>query len=64
MTSPAAAPRHFCGFSQTVAHKKFIVETKKLLKEEGKRKKGKQEPCLNMYRKCLTHIGVLLFARL
>ncbi|CAL8251028.1 unnamed protein product [Arctogadus glacialis] len=25
MTSPAHAPRHFCGFSQTVAHKNFIT---------------------------------------
>lgn len=38
MTSPAVAPRHFCGFSQTVAHKNFIVELKKLLKEEGREK--------------------------
>lgn len=36
MTSPAAAPKHFCGFSQTVAHKNFIVGMKKSLTLEQK----------------------------
>lgn len=31
MTSPPAAPGHFCGFSQTVAHKRLIVAMKKSL---------------------------------
>lgn len=39
MTSPAPAPRHFCGFSQTVAHKNFIVGMKKLLWRRERKKK-------------------------
>ncbi len=37
MTCPASAPRHLCGFSQTVAHKNFIVALDKL--EEGEKMK-------------------------
>ena len=43
MTSPAAAPRHFCGFSQTVAHKTFIVGKKKLLWDIAAEKKIKKK---------------------
>lgn len=41
MTSPASAPRHFCGCFQTVAHKNFIVGSKKSQLRGGGRRKMK-----------------------
>lgn len=67
MTSPAPAPRHFCGFSQTVAHKNFIVGMKKLLQDAGAERekwKNSSEVWLQdtLHQIYLTHFTRLLYS--